>query len=75
MTKQNLFRTCIDFSEVQVLNYSIKSSGLTCQFDVNFNVKFCVGMMMSWIMLYVNRKYNPFMVVKARLFLKSNIIS
>ena len=31
-------------------------------------------MMMSWVMVQVNQKYDPFMVIRARKFQESNIL-
>ena len=56
-----------------MLNYSIESLGLTYYlFDTKFNVKFCARMMMSLVMLYENRKYDPYMIPRIQRFVGSN---
>ena len=56
-----------------MLNYSIESLRMTfTRFDTNFNVKVCVRVMISWVVLYANRKYDPYMVVRVQTVLVSN---
>ena len=43
------------------------------RFKAQSNVKYCIRMMMSWITLYANWTYDPYMVVRAQMFQESNI--
>ena len=52
--------------------FRVIANDLLARFDINFNVKVCVRVMISWVVLYENRKDDPYMPVRVQTVLESN---